>query len=166
MKEHDLPYGMSVVGFDTMDEFWEYQAKKEAQANAAVVSLQREIGYGSYVVRLVPNLVIWGYISALEEVKAAERKYYSDPFGEGEEDEYNGIIDGVTDRFKRGYRYGRFYSEVEPAGELGDAHISTLWPITEKDFERARRNRWQLWPELADRLKAQFEEAKKEMKRR
>ena len=76
-REQKLPFGNAVVGFDTMEEFFAYQAKKEAEANANVVSSQREIGYGCWVVRLVPQLAIWGWIPSFDEVCAMERKYYA-----------------------------------------------------------------------------------------
>lgn len=43
--------------------------------------------------------------------------------------------EGVVERYNRGYRFGRAFSEVEPEGELGDTHISQLFPITHDNLD-------------------------------
>lgn len=144
MKEESrLPYGGAIFSFDNMEEFFAQQAANEAQANTNVVPPQREITWGSYVVRLVPDLVIWGSIPEWDDLVAKERSYYADPFDEGEEEEFTYTIEGLKDRLERGYVFGTWSSVIEP-GELGDAHISTLWPIQRRDYEYARRLGWRM----------------------
>lgn len=159
MKEKKLPYGNSVVSFENMEDYFAYAKVKEAEANAAVLPQQREIDWGDYVVRFVPGLVIWGEIPTFDDVCASERTYYPEVLDAESAEEYNAIVAGLKDRYERGYRFGRFSSEIEP-GEWGDAHISTLWKISKEDYEVAMRNDWKLWPEIALRLSSEFTRAR------
>jgi hypothetical protein len=61
-------------------------------------------------------------------------------------------MEGLQRSHVHGYRYGKWFSTVEPTGEYGSAHVAALWEITQADFEQAERNQWQVWPELAMRL--------------
>lgn len=158
----DLPLGGAIAsGFKSFEAMQAWMGRQEDEANANVVSAQREITWGDYVIRLVPTLVIWGRIYGKQEIYDIERKYYADPFEEGEQEEFEYTINVLEDSHARGYRYGWWSSEIE-SGEPGDAHISTLWKISKSDYEIAQRNGWKLWPELALRLKADFTAAKRE----
>jgi hypothetical protein len=157
-EESKLPYGGAMFSFTSFEEAMEHMAEQEAAANESVSPAQRAITWGDYVIRLVPDLVIWGAIPEWDDLVAMERGYYADPFKEDEQAEFEYTIAGLRDRLERGYVFGSFTSADFPQPELGDAHISTLWKISKEDYEIARRNDWHLWPELALRLKAEFAE--------
>ena len=154
-EEAKLPYGGAVFSFSTMEEFYQHQEQAETAANANVVPAQREITWGDYVIRLVPDLVVWGRIYTFEEIVAKEAELGA------KEDELERTKLRLRAFYDRGYRYGWWSSSVDP-GEPGDAHISTLWRIPREDYEKARDNAWLLWPELAHRLHAEFVQATNE----
>src|SRR3982751_392788 len=103
MEEQKLPYGNSVVSFENMEDYFAYADAKEAEANAAVLPQQREIGWGDYVVRFVPGLVIWGEIPTFDDVCASERTYYPEVLDAESAEEYNAIVAGLEQRYERGY---------------------------------------------------------------
>jgi hypothetical protein len=72
-------------------------------------------------------------------------------------------MERTDDSYTRGYRFGRWYSVVEPDGEVGSAHISACWPISRRDFEYARRNGWRLGHQIRERLHAEMQRAKEEV---
>src|SRR4029078_1036661 len=73
MREQELPYGHTVIGFDSVEEMNEYMAKQEQDAVERTLTRQWEIGWGSYVIRLVEDLVIWAHIFTEEESLELER---------------------------------------------------------------------------------------------
>jgi len=154
-EEAKLPYGGAVFSFSTMEEFYEHQEQAEIAANTNVVPAQQEITWGDYVIRLVPDLVVWGRIYAFGEIIEMEAELGA------KEDELERTKLRLRSLYDRGYRYGWWSSAIEP-GEPGDAHISTLWKITQEDYERARDSAWMLWPEIAHRLHAEFVRATSE----
>jgi len=133
MKEQKLGPGQSIMGFESFEELQEYMATAEREAVEKTIPKQWEITWGSFVIRVVDRLVIFGRIWT-------EFNYH-----EGE-------YELQQDAHSRGYRYGRYYSVVEPEGELGSAHISTLWEITQSDFLTAMLNGWQLDKDLGKRI--------------
>src|SRR5215831_217097 len=48
-----------------------------------------------------------------------------------------------------GWRYGRWYSQVDPDGDLGQHHVAHLIPISRRQFLAARRDGWPAWTEGA-----------------
>lgn len=149
MREQKLGPGINIVGFDSMEEMLAYQAEQEAIANAQVLPKQLEITWGDYVFRVIDGLAIWGEIFTRETF-----------LGPNEDDEE--LIaewEDLQDAYDRGYRYGQWYSVVEPKGEYGSAHLVNLWKITERDFERARLVNWEVWSEFASRISEEILQA-------
>jgi hypothetical protein len=142
MKEQKLPYGNAVIGFDSSDEMFAYMDEQERIAIAGALPEQWLIDWGSWAVRMVEDLAIFGEIWDQEQVLGP------DPDEEAEEE-----LRQIIDSHRRGYRYGKWYSEVEPEGEYGSAHVVSLWEISKDDFEVGRRNGWRIWPELAFRIR-------------
>ena len=121
-------HAVTIKGFDSLEEMLAYMAKQEAAANAAVRPRQQAgLGWGKYGLRVVDDMPIWTEIYT--EAEAAD----------GEEPE---TVADLQDSHRRGYRYGRHYSRVEPLGELGSVHIATMWPISEADFNVAQEIGW------------------------
>lgn len=136
MDEIKLPYGNSVKGFSSLEEMVAWMTENEKQANTKISPFQREhIGWGSYAIRMVEGgLAIFGYI-----------------YDEGEYPDEPGL-ETIKESHARNYRYGMWYSSVEPGGEEGSAHLSDLWPISAADFEMAKASGWELNHELAQQL--------------
>ena len=150
MKEQKLGPGISIQGFDSLEEMLQYQAEKEQEALHNTLPEQAAITWGDYVFRMVDDLAIFGHIMTPAE-------YLSDTIGSDEPDEatvseIEGEMKGLERSHVHGYRYGKWFSEVEPTGEYGSAHVVALWGITQEDFEQAERNGWRIWPELGLRI--------------
>lgn len=58
------------------------------------------------------------------------------------------------DLTSRGYLYGVCYSEAEPAGEIGSTHVSYVVPISQQEFEEAKRTGFTRWTFSEETLKA------------
>jgi len=159
MREQELPYGHTVIGFDSVEEMNEYMAKQEQDAVERTLPRQWEIGWGSYVIRLVEDLVIWAHIFTEEEFLELERNAEGPGTPEEIEEEVQAELAQLREGYNLGYRYGKWYSVIEPAGEYGDAHVSSLWPITKADFALGLSNDWEIGSPLMDRLRAEITEA-------
>lgn len=162
MREQKLPHGHRVIGFSSMEEMNEYMENQEREANESILEPQRVIGWGSYVFRLVEDLAIWGYI--FSENKFVIEEMLAE--GSATKEELEAELVDLRDSHARGYRYGMWYSVVEPTGEYGSAHISALWPITKEDFEIGRANNWELVPVIANRIADEIITAVNTMKER
>lgn len=110
--------------FNSIEDAFAYMRQQEDRANANVHRFQRSISRGDYVFRRVDDLLIFGYVFTAEEAL------------EGEDDP--GLPNRLDDLFERGYRYGRWYSNVVLEGEIGDTHIANLWPIFKEEFDEAQ----------------------------
>jgi hypothetical protein len=155
MKEQDLGHGQHIMGFDTLDEMLAFIAKAEDAVQAQPITPQQQsIDWGAYVFRAVADgpdhaLAIWGHVWSLTEWREKEIAAGATQ----EELEYS--TERLVDAHERGYRYGEYYSEPYPKGDIGSAHISTLWPISRRDFEYARRIGWRMGNEIWERLRAE-----------
>lgn len=103
---------------------------------------QRSIGYGDYFLRVINDLdgplLIYGYIMTREEMVQSEK----DCGAPAEEAEWTATR--VDSSYARGFRYGWCYSVVEPDGELGFTHVTTmLSKISKMQFEYAKKRNWQ-----------------------
>lgn len=118
-----------VQGFDSFEDAMQAMRDAEERANALTLPQQREIGYGDFWCRPVPEwgIFIFGRVSTLDELR------------KGEDAE---TIVALEERFTRGYRFGKAYSTIEPEGEWGDTHVANMWPITEAEFEEAKGHGW------------------------
>jgi len=166
VEEQDLGYGNKIIGFRSSDEVLTYLEEQEALAQEAMKHLaqpQLDIGYGAYVLRVLAygdneSLAIFGYIYTEDEVRELEINA-----GAGlNNGELESIMSNLRDSYARGYRYGTYHSMVVPQGEPGDAHLMSLWPITELDFEEARSNDWELSEHLRERVLGEIDEHKEE----
>jgi len=127
-------------GFDSIDEAFAWMQEQEAKANADVHPAQKRIDRGTYALRPAPEVpcLIFGYILTEEEIREGE------VFAGADEGELAFTMDILASSYQRGYRYGRWYSVVVPEGEIGDAHIANLWPLTKEVFDAAKEQGWQL----------------------
>lgn len=110
-------YPMSVIPFDDLDDFFEYENRNRKAADARVQDWQKALGPGDYFVR-DPGLGfnIYGEILELDEP-------------------YTGPMEH--------YRFCRAYSVACPGGELGDIHISQIGKrLAREEFEVAKRRGW------------------------
>lgn len=129
MKEKKLGQGISVQGFDSLEELLDYQMRQESKNANQALPEQWAIGVGDYVFRLVDELPIFGHITQRSA------------------------------GYDKGYRYGRFYSSVLPEGEYGSAHVATLWKISRNEFNRARRLHWEVWYSFAVKMTEEIMQA-------
>jgi hypothetical protein len=152
MKEERIAPGISIIGFDSMEEILAYMNKEEQEAIDRTLPVQWEITWGDRVIRVIEDLAIFGHIFSEREFLAMNSKP-----GEAPDEETLYELDGLKTAHTAGYRYGIWHSEVEPDGEYGSAHVSTLWKITADEFTIAKRRGWKLTPELASRLRDEME---------
>ena len=130
--------------FDSMEAMWEFMREQERLANENTADWQRAIGYGDYWMRMYEEILIFGYVNTLDELDAIERELGV------EDDELAFERSMISNAHERGYRYGKAYSVVEPDGEWGSTHVSTMIPISREMFEAARECGW---THLADNTK-------------
>ena len=144
---------VNVVSFTSMDEMLAEQERKEREFEEQIFPKQREITYGTYFFRVSGNVPIFTYVYTLEELRKLEED------AGAEEDELEYFMERIQSVHARGYRTGIHYSQIEPEGEQGDAHIVSCWPISELDFQRAKSNGWMTTPDMAVRIHEELEEA-------
>ena len=155
MKEEQIAPGISMIGFESADEAFNYMNDAELQSIQNALDEQWRIDWGAYVLRVVDELWIFGHIFSYQELIA-------ETVADGEPDEeaiYELRIH--EESYHRGYRYGRWYSQVCPEGEYGSAHVATLWEITVADFNEARAQGWLPGSGLAFRVGMEMGEAMK-----
>lgn len=165
MKEEEIAPGIKMIGFDSPEEAFNYMSDAELQSILSALDEQWRIGWGSYVVRVMEELWIFGRIFSHERHVAESLK----PDGSVDEE---GLYElrQLEESYDRGYRYGKYYSEVVPDGEYGSAHVAVLWEITETDFEEARALGWvpaggfafRIGMEIGEAVKKKQDQAKEE----
>jgi hypothetical protein len=70
-------------------------------------------------------------------------KFIAEEKGAGADDaELSWTTQAHDSSFQRGYRFGWHFSTVEPDGELGSTHVSTMRKITREEFEAAKARGW------------------------
>jgi hypothetical protein len=84
----------------------------------------------------VPGLIIYGHVLNQEEIRRAEQAAGASA------EEADAAIAGIAQAYKRGYRYGWYYSADAPKGELGAVHVRQCVPVSASEFEAARRRGW------------------------
>jgi hypothetical protein len=137
MKEEEIAPGISMIGFEDAEEAFNYMNDAELQSILHALDEQWRIGWGSYVLRIVDELWIFGHIFSHEELVAE----VTEP-GKAPDEEALYELRMHQASYDRGYRYGRWYSQVVPEGEYGSAHVAALWEITVEDFNQARALGW------------------------
>lgn len=80
-------------------------------------------------------ILIAGQIFDVDELGAKNKIKYADQYEEGEW-EYE--QDSLRTRLTDGFVFTCSYSPIEPEGELGDVHVSTMREITARQFVIAR----------------------------
>jgi hypothetical protein len=141
-----------------LEEIFEQMDQAEAEANERVLPAQRAIDWNERVFRAVSDgeggaIAIWGKVWSQEEWQRREAD------AGATEAELRSSLQVLLSSHDRGYRFGEYWSVVTPEGEIGSAHISSLWPITVDDFEVAKRNEWQIWPEFLARIQGEVHQA-------
>jgi hypothetical protein len=119
---------MTFHSFDSLEDAWAAMATAEQAANERVTDEQRAIKPGDYVLRPTQYAMIFGEIFTEEEFLRREKA----AGGEMDEEEIAESRAQWRDRLERGFVFGSWHSVLEPNGELGDAHISTLGPVISK----------------------------------
>lgn len=145
-NEQDEPWTIITDGgaYEFRGDIFAEMARQEDLANDKVTDAQRIIGTEGHHwwMRLDHSFLIVGHVPTIDQTIAAERAYFPKDkadWNEEQTEEYESIIAGMYERWGRGYRFGRAYSEVEPRGELGDTHIVEMIEITEAEFDVAQR---------------------------
>lgn len=157
MREESLGRGQHIAGFDSLEEMLAYMRDQEREANEAVLPEQWKITWGDHVFRLVDDLAIFGYVYTPNQFLRSNLRAGEDlPDPEIVEE-----LESIKHAFERGYRYGKWYSEIEPMGEYGSAHVVSLWPITVEEFEECERNDWKVTPAIAFRVAREVLAARK-----
>src|SRR5690349_18046801 len=106
-------------------------------ASAGLAPAQADLTYGSRWIRFWDKLVIFGTVPTLMEVGLAEQELGADP------DEVAYTISRVeVNLTENDLLYGTCYSVIEPTGEIGNTHKSSVWPIEDSLFEAARNVTW------------------------
>lgn len=119
--------GNGIVSFGSMDEMLDYMDRQEKEANERAHPVQRAIHYGDHVLRHHEGFMVFGWLPEKDEVMKGEDRATQKMLGAN---------------FERGYRYGKWFSELCPEGEWGDSHVSNLWPIRAEEFKDARDTFW------------------------
>lgn len=135
---------MTFESFDNIEDAFAAMAAQEDAANRRTTPEQKAIGYGDYFIRdyetmfgFGESLTIYGYIMTRDEFIESERDAGSP------EDELAWTLERMDSSYERGYRFGWCYSEVEPDGELGSTHVSTMTrKISKEEFEAAKERGW------------------------
>ena len=114
---------------------------KEARMQQSATPGQRAIEGDAYVRRFYATpfqgpLEIWGIIWSLDTLAERERATGAP------EAEVQAAVETFRDGYGRGWRYGEWFSVVEPGGEYGSAHVSTLELMTEYQFAAAKAAGW------------------------
>lgn len=161
MSDDESPF---VVTYDSFEEMLEDQRRKEEAANAAVLPIQAEkVVWDSYAAayHVATGTWIYGRIWSREEL----REKNTVPLEEAQEYGYESVeafLDAEDERWQeiygRGYRTGTWFSTMDPIcagpGEIGDHHISGLWPISKEIFEEAKAAGWAA-PEIEQEIAAE-----------
>jgi hypothetical protein len=134
-----------IVGFDSIQDAFDYMRKSETAANAGLHEKQKALTWGQYWVRfwdVASKTLIFGKVMTVEEFAQAEAEAAAaskDPMALGEMEHE---VAALRQRHGRGYLFGYCWSTIEPNGELGDTHQANVWPISEELFEAAKAANW------------------------
>lgn len=137
-----------IMSFSSAEAMFNYMDEEERKANEAILPKQREVTWGTYFWRYVEYVPchVFAHVFSIEEIYLLEREHGADV------NEAETTLRGKKQSHDRGYRYGMHYSTVEPDGELGDTHVTNVWPITKEDFEYARTHGWQPSLQMINRV--------------
>lgn len=133
----------------------------ERRLLATASPAQRAIGWGSWAwmrfeprmgVLSIPDrpLTIYGYIFTQSELERREREALARlmAMGHAAQDPADTIA-ACHESHRLGWRYGTWYSEIEPEGEPGENHVAMLHRLSRVQFEAARTAGWPQEPPRA-----------------
>lgn len=127
---------MTVESFGSFDEAMRVINERVAAAKQRITERQWKLADGKehWFVKLWQMgpevIVIVGHIPDLDE----HRRDLIEQYGDDEETAYE--VRAMREKFVDGFVFTRSYSYIEPDGEYGDQHISTLAEISKEVFER------------------------------
>lgn len=140
--------------FESFDSFEQMQAAMGKHHDAAMAGMgahqRRLLGMRKFHwVRPYEELgcFIFGAYDLDDWIAEERRLAAADP-----EDSYVDVARIEHNNMDRGYKSGRAYSIIEPTGELGDTHCSTMYQISARAFLEAQIVGWVVDAET--RLKA------------
>jgi hypothetical protein len=153
IREENIGHGGArFVGFDTMDEAFEYMKKHEDAANAQLFPQQKGmIGCKHdqwYVNIRFPwqEAMIFGEGWSLDHADKNELKCYGvttvDELSKEDQEAYLWSQQSLKDSRERGYIFGNAFSVICPEGELGSTHVYDIWPISREAFEEGKEQNW------------------------
>lgn len=138
-----------VISFNSLDDAYAHiEAAREAAVATELpeqVAIRDEVDIDHWFVRVTQGLVIFGVVPSAASMAADERATYGPPAEEldpEDQAEFGWTIAAAKEQRARGYLFSRCFSEIEPAGELGDTFYTEMTPITQAQFEDARGRQW------------------------
>lgn len=153
VNDMDDPPNRRIFQFDSLEQAFAMMDEAEEEANQHVLPEQRAITWGDYAVRVwsspqvgTPPVMIFGQISTKPDLILGNLE------SGGNVDEAYEELRVLEGTHARGYRYGRWFSIIEPRGEYGEAHIADLWPLRAEEFVRAKANQWAFDTQVAHRM--------------
>lgn len=143
---------MNVEGFDSIESLFDAMHQAEQDANLTLAPEQQTLTWGSYLTAFIPEasqlLVVFGRCWTAQEWLDSERRAMLDQGDDPIEPVFAAELEAVhrqmLDAHERGYLFGRYYSVVEPTGELGSLHRSRVWPTSELLFLAAQQAQWRI----------------------
>jgi len=137
---------MSVAGFDSYKDMMEAEAAAQKEAAGQVTDKQRAIKPGDYYIILTEHgFAVFGEVLPFPEPEFPCEGTMND--GCKDCDDYEDCLSLVVDDFYKSdagqyYRFCRAFSLGCVDGEMGDAHISQMIPISKDVFDEAKVNDW------------------------
>lgn len=162
--------GSASQQFGSIDEMYEQMHRHEEAALQDTLPDQIDgCSWGKYGIRMAPVNKMVQQIKGIDlgeeeimiftDIFTAEQLEEMELEAGASEAEAMEFSQRKHELYDRGYRSGMHYSIVEPEGELGDAHVFTMWPITKDDFAWAKAHGWKLHPGAMARVQNEIEEA-------
>lgn len=139
-----------VIAFSSFEEMQDWQNQREDEANTSLVpeqiELRDDVEHTRYWVRPYDmygtKFLIFGEALSYKDLCELSAKYVSSRDDDESIEEAVYEIRTKVDVRKRGYLYGKAYSEVKPTGEWGDTHVANVWPISKQAFDEAEAHDW------------------------
>lgn len=133
---------MTFRSYDSWEEMMADMRANEEAANERLAPEQKALTWGARVYRIEHGIHIFGHVYTREEALAAEIAL--SPPEEVERGLPEESVERLAEGLERGYLYGRWYSVIEPDGEIGSAHRLNVWPMSETLFEAVRQAGWSI----------------------
>lgn len=143
LSSDDLPAGVTLhaagwgLTFGSVAELVEHRTAMEAELDTSIQDWQRALEPPFYATTNANGLLIAGYVPTVAEAVLAERRAGA---GFAEAIAYRARL---TNGLARNWLWGRWYSAIEPAGELGCWHRSGLTAVISEERFRTIVHGWQ-----------------------